>query len=227
MSESTLSIQKDFDRIALLSSDGWNHNSHYHDFLLRHVPEGARTALEVGCGTGAFSRLLAERVRNVTALDLSPQMIEVAARHAAHLANIDFRVADFMACDLPADEFDCIASIATLHHMPAGEALLKMKRALKAGGRLLVLDLFEPEGFKDALRSALLAMPLSGALNLIRRGRLRAPREVRAVWAEHARHDSFLTMNEVRRTCARFLPGAVVRKHLFWRYSLIWRKPVV
>ena len=227
MTESTLAIQKDFDRIAHLAGDGWDHNSHYHEFLLRHVPEEARTALEVGCGTGAFSRLLAGRVRQVTALDLSPQMIEVAARQAEHLANIDFRVADFMDSDFPAGEFDCIASIATLHHLPAGEALSKMKRALKPGGRLLVLDLFEPEGFKDALRGALFAMPLSGALNLIKRGRLRAPKEVRAVWAEHARHDSFLTVNEVRRACTEALPGAVVRQHLFWRYSLIWRKPVV
>ena len=227
MSESRLAIQKDFDRIALLSSDGWNHNSHYHAFLLRHVPVGARAALEVGCGTGAFSRLLAERVRNVTALDISTQMIEVARRHAASLKNIDFRVADFMACDFPAEQFDCIASIATLHHIETGVALLKMKHALKPGGRLLVLDLFEPEGLRDALRSALFAMPLSGALNLIKRRRFRAPKEVRAAWAEHARHDSFLTLPEVRRVCAAALPGATVTRHLFWRYSLIWQKPVV
>jgi len=227
MSESTRAIQKDFDRIALLSSDGWDHNSHYHAFLLRHVPVGAQAALEVGCGTGEFSRLLAERARKVTALDLSTQMIEAARKKTERLKNIDFRVADFMACDIASEQFDCIASIATLHHIETGGALLKMKRALKRGGRLLVLDLFEPEGLRDALQSALLAMPLSGALSLIKRGRFRAPKEVRAVWAEHARHDSFLTLTEVRRVCASVLPGATVTKHLFWRYSLIWQKPVV
>ena len=40
--------------------------------------------------------------------------------------------------------------IATLHHLPLAEMLLKMKAALKPGGVLLILDLFEPEGATDA-----------------------------------------------------------------------------
>jgi hypothetical protein len=41
----------------------------------------------------------------------------------------------------------------------------------------------------------------------------------------HARHDIYLPVSQVRRICADVLPGAVVRKHLLWRYSLIWEKP--
>ena len=72
MSKSMSAIQAEFDRIALHSnSDGWDHNNHYHDFLLKHVPSRCSEALEIGCGTGEFARLLAQRSERVLALDLS------------------------------------------------------------------------------------------------------------------------------------------------------------
>jgi SAM-dependent methyltransferase len=137
-------IQKDFDRIALVSPDGSLQNSQYHNFLLRHLGSSCQSALEIGCGKGEFSRRLAETSARVLALDLSPEMIRIARVQSAQLSNIDFQIADVMSYDLPPEEFDCIASIATLHHLPLREIFLKMKAALKPGGVLLILDLFEP-----------------------------------------------------------------------------------
>jgi ubiquinone/menaquinone biosynthesis C-methylase UbiE len=147
--------QADFDRIALLSTDEWDHNSHYHGFLLKHVPSPCDDALDIGCGTGSFARLLAQRCKRVLALDLSPQMIQVARAHSKRYTNIDFRVADAMAWQFPAERFDCIASIAALHHLPFGETLADMKRSLKVGGALLILDLFQGRGPLDWLVSAI------------------------------------------------------------------------
>ena len=216
-------IEKDFDRLALLDSDGWTHNNHYHKFLLRHVPEGCRHALEIGCGTGAFARRLAERAKNVIALDLSRQMIRVARSRSAKFPNIQFQVADVAHWDFPAEHFDCIATIATLHHVQPGEVLLKMKAALRSGGVLMVLDLFEPEGLVDSLAN-IVAMGASGTLRLINNGRLKLPREVQAAWEEHGQHDSYPTMREVRGLCADILFGAKVKQHLLWRYSIVWKK---
>jgi len=111
-----------------------------------------------------------------------------------------------------------------LHHLPFAEMLARMKSALKPGGTLLVLDLIQSESVMDICTS-MLAMPASLALRLIYQRRLRPSREVRAAWDEHARHDVYLTLTEVRRVCATHLPGARVRKHLFWRYSIVWKKP--
>jgi SAM-dependent methyltransferase len=227
MTHSTATIRDEFDRIALVTDDdGWNQNSHYHDFLLRHVPSGCGRALEVGCGTGAFARGLAGRARYVVALDLSPEMIRLARERSREFKNIDYQLEDVAACELPFEEFDCVATIATLHHLPFAETVSKMKRALKPNGVLLVLDLFEPEGISDALMNAV-AVPVSVGLRLLNQRRLLPPAAVRAAWAEHEQYDSYLTMREVRAACAELLPGAQVRKHLLWRYSVVWKKVVV
>ena len=224
-------IQTDFDRIALVSPDGSIQNSHYHNFLLRRLPDDCQAALEIGCGKGEFSRRLAARSQRVLALDLSPEMIRIAREQSEHLPNIEFQIADVMLYDLPREGFDCSGSIATLHHLPLREIFLKMKAALKPGGVLLVLDLFElernvfkPAGFFDSVLLNALAMPLSVSLRLIHRGRILPSREVREAWAAHEQHDIYPTMSEVRALCAEILPGAKIKKHLLWRYSVVWEK---
>ena len=57
----TQKIRDDFDRLALYDRDEWNHNNHYHRFLLKQLPSKCQTILDIGCGTGEFSRLLANR----------------------------------------------------------------------------------------------------------------------------------------------------------------------
>jgi ubiquinone/menaquinone biosynthesis C-methylase UbiE len=164
-SVSTMStVQQDFDRIALVSEDGGAHNDHYHSFLLQHLPSNCHRALEIGCGTGAFARRMAKRSEHVLALDLSPEMIRLARERSTQFPNIEFRLADVLELTLPAGSFDAIASIATLHHLPLTEVLLKMKSALKPGGVLLILDLFEPAGLSDSI-SNLLAIPVSVSLS--------------------------------------------------------------
>jgi len=216
-------IQKDFDRIALVSPDGSLQNNRYHNFLLRHLPSNCDEVLEIGCGKGEFSRRLAESATRVLALDLSPEMIRIARAHSEHLPNIEYQIADVMSYDLPPDHFECITSIATLHHLPLREILLKMKAALKPGGVLLILDLFEPRGAVDALLNPL-AVSVSVGLRLIYHRRLLPSCEARAAWAAHEAHDIYPTMNEVLTLCADIQPGAKDGKHLLWRYSVVWRK---
>lgn len=219
----TPDIQADFDRIALLSQEGWSHNGHYHGYLLSHFPRRCEAALEIGCGTGAFARLLAQRADRVVALDLSPRMIETAKARSQDHPNIAFQVADAASWPFPAEAFDCVACIATLHHLPNEETLLKMSGALRVGGTLGILDLFKGAGMVDVLQ-AMVAMPASVALSLAKNRRVRDSRPVREAWAAHGRNDVYPSLADVRHICKRVLPGARVRRHLFWRYSIIWTK---
>ncbi|HEV7475490.1 MAG TPA: class I SAM-dependent methyltransferase, partial [Pyrinomonadaceae bacterium] len=203
-------IQQDFDRIVLVSEDGAAHNDRYHNFLLRHLPPNCQHVLEIGCGTGGFARRLAERseVRSagslpaispqVLALDLSPEMIRLAREQSTQFPNIEFELTDICERQLPDETFDCITSIATLHHLPFAEILLKMKTALKPGGVLLILDLFEPARISDSLLRGLLdyllnfvALPVSMGLRFKHYGRLRQRPAERAAWAAHEHHDLY------------------------------------
>jgi SAM-dependent methyltransferase len=214
-------IRADFDRIALLPDRGWNHNRHYHARLLDHVPQGCREALDAGCGTGELTRLLAPRCARVTGVDLSPNMVAEARKRSAELANVHYAVADFMTAPLPAGGFDCVASVAVLHHLPLADALGRLGDLLRPGGTLLVLDLRE----SGPLVADLGVLAVSLVLRAWHNGRLREPRADRDAWTAHGRTDRHCPMAEVRDVCARVLPGSQVERLLFWRYWLVWRKP--
>ena len=217
------SVEADFDRLALMDDEGWTANNHYHTSLLRHVPQNCENALEIGCGTGAFARQLATRCRRVVALDLSPEMIRVARSRSTQFANLEFQLADAMTWDFPRAHFDFICSIATLHHTEQRPLLLKLKDALKPNGVLVVLDLVESRGLFERMIDVA-GFGVSGALRLVHNGRLNPPPEVRKAWEQHGKHDSYLTISDVRALADEILPGASVRRCLFWRYALVYRK---
>jgi SAM-dependent methyltransferase len=221
--QSADSVRADFDRIALLPcGDAWDHNRHHHRWLLRQVPPGCGEALDVGCGLGGFARLLAGRCGRVVGIDLSPAMVAEARRRSAGVPNLEFRVADLMTAPLEAGRYDCVASIATLHHLPLEAALRRLRDALRPGGVLLVLDLVRPVRASLPLDAA--AVPVAIGLRLRHSGRLRPSREAREAWDAHAQGDRYPSVPEVRQACAGVLPGARVRRHLLWRYSIVWRR---
>lgn len=220
---SPATLRADFDRLAPYADDGWSHNSHYHAFLLRHVPRGG-LALDIGCGAGAFARQLASRADRVLGLDLSPEMVRRARARSRAYPGIQVAVADVLACDFPPATFDTIAAIATLHHMDLAAVLNHIAAWLKPGGVFVALDLFETHGARDTLLSAA-AVPTSALLRLANTGRVRESDAERTAWAAHGIHDRYLTVADARRIATRTLPGAVVRQRLFWRYSIVWHKP--
>lgn len=217
------SVEADFDRLAQLDDEGWTANNQYHDFLLKHVPGNCENALEIGCGTGAFARLLAARCKHVIALDLSSEMIRVARSRSTPFENLEFEVTDAMRWNFPQSHFDFICSIATLHHVQQRELFVKMKDALKPRGVLVVLDLVESSSLVEWM-SDVIGLGVSVGLRLIHNGRLKPPREVRKAWEQHGKHDSYSTLSEMRSLADTILPGSRLTRHLLWRYSLVYQK---
>lgn len=226
--QSTEKVREDFDRLADLSDEGeWDHNAHYHAFLLKQLPSRCSEALEVGCGTGVFARSLAERCERVLAVDLSPRMVEVARARSRECPNVEYAVADANSWEFPEGRFDCVASITTMHHLPLRPMLARMRGALRPGGTLLLLDLYRAQSVTDYLVGAL-GFPASKVLKLMNaRGPVDSrPLDLRRAWEEHGRTDIYPTLTEVRGACDAELTGAEVRRHLLWRYSVVWRKPI-
>lgn len=214
-------LRAEFDTIARLSPSSAAPDA-LTRALLRHLPERCGDVLEVGCGTGDATRMLAARAARVVALDLSPGMVEAARSRSSALRNIEYHVADATAWDYPAGAFDAVVSIATLHHLPLEPAIAAFRRTLRPGGMLLILDLLD--------RSDSAYLPLN-ALALLSRGmdRIRGVERqsagLRRAYEEHGAHDRYLRPREARARFARLLPGARVTHHLRWRYSVVWRAP--
>jgi SAM-dependent methyltransferase len=218
------SVEADFDRLALLDEEGWTANNHYHEFLLKLVPENCGEALEIGCGTGAFARRLAERCGRVTALDLSQEMSRVARERSRRFENLQFEVADAMTSDFSKSRFDFVCSIATLHHLDQRELLPKLKNALTPGGVLVIMDLVQSSSAVERMLDVI-GLGVSSGLRLVHNGRLQPPPTVRKAWEQHGKHDHYSTIKQVRALADEILPGSNVKRHLFWRYTLVYQKP--
>jgi len=193
---------------------GWNHNNHYHDRLLALVPRPCRRALDVGCGLGGFAAKLAVVADDVDAIDGAPSIAAEARERCACHRNVRVIAADFMQWT-PEHHYDFVAMIASLHHLPFAAALRRATDALEPGGVLAVLGLDRSPSWIDTLAQAALAVPVS------RYYRLARPAEEMGAPIVDPR----MTLAEIRRDAGRLLPGAIVRRHVLWRYSLVWTKP--
>jgi len=213
MLPSTDVIRADFDRIAACSSDVGDRLEPAAQRLVAEVPMRARV-LEIGCGTGVLARELAtKRGARVTAIDLSPRMIDVARVRTSTSLGIEYCVADFLA--LSPRGFDVVITANTLHHLPTADAAARMGEAVVAGGKVLVADLFTARGVT--------ALPYNGLSWLMRPSR--AGGDLAAAWNAHWEHDEISSFAAVRRELRASLPGVAIRRHLGWRYTATWQRP--
>ena len=111
--------------------------------LARLVPPSG-TALDVGCGTGTLSLLLAERGLAVTGIDSSPRMLELAERKAAAAgAGIRFLIDDAGSPALAPGQFDLVLGRHILWALPDPAAtLVRWSNLLRPGGRMVLIEGF-------------------------------------------------------------------------------------
>jgi ubiquinone/menaquinone biosynthesis C-methylase UbiE len=97
--------------------------------------------LEVAIGTGRNLPLYPNGIR-LTGVDFSPQMLQLTQRRAQELGRpVDLRLGDAQALDLPDAAFDTVVCTLSLCAIPdERRAIAEMKRVLRPGGRLLLLD---------------------------------------------------------------------------------------
>lgn len=120
------------------------------------------SVLEVGCGTGELTRRAHTRAGQtglVCGIDPGVEMITVARNRAVRAGlGIDYRVAAIEALPFAAATFNVALSSLMMHHLredlkPLG--LVEVRRVLKPGGRLLIVDFMRPTG-----RFSRLALPM-------------------------------------------------------------------
>ena len=192
----------------------WNHNVHYEPVILAAVPPGCGTALEVGCGDGRMLPALAARCREVTGIDSDARMISLARRNCAGTPNVALIERNFLAQPFSRESFDFACANTVLHHMDFRAALGALRDLVRPGGRIAVVGLGR-DTFPADLPRVLVASPVNRVLRAVHgEGGAGAPVcEPDMTWAQ------------ARAAALEVLPGARYRRHLLWRYSLVWRKP--
>jgi 2-polyprenyl-6-hydroxyphenyl methylase/3-demethylubiquinone-9 3-methyltransferase len=146
--------QAELDKFGALANRWWDPNGPQrplHElnpprlgYVRDRVPlQGARV-LDVGCGGGLLSEALAREGASVTALDLAPELVEIARLHLFESKlQVDYRLqsVESLAAEMPGS-FDAITCMEMLEHVPdPGAVLAACATLLKPGGRLFLSTL--------------------------------------------------------------------------------------
>ena len=192
----------------------WNHNIHYLDLLVAAAPEVCVSALDVGCGDGVLTSRLRRVAPHVVWIDVDPATISRARQHD-HRPGLDFLVGDFLTYPFEAESFDFITCSAAIHHVPLDRALRRMADLLRAGGVLAILGLARSRYPSDLPRDA--AAVVANRLYLV----------ARTEWESSAPAvcPPGHAYGDIRRVAEHLLPRHRWRRHLLWRYSIVWTKP--
>ncbi|MHB0893480.1 class I SAM-dependent methyltransferase [Streptomyces sundarbansensis] len=197
----------------------WDHNAHHHPWIMRQLPRRFGRALDVGSGSGDLARLLATRATEVRALDADRAIVARARELTGPAVPVTFTAGDALT-ETPPGPYDAITCVATLHHLPFTGALDLFRRHLAPGGTLVVVGVSRAASPGDHLLGAA-AIPLNIALALIKNKGRRVPRPVSMTAPTRPAAMSFA---EIVRDARRVLPGARLRRRLFWRYTLVWHR---
>jgi SAM-dependent methyltransferase len=183
--------------------------------LERTLPASGSRAIDLGCGSGRFTGLLADRYGEVVGVDIAEREVAIARDKRAR-PNIEYQVRDLL--DLTADDdgtFDVVMSVNTMFHLFADNGVDKVLdhvRSLVApGGTAVVVDVVTPGprallihrwwGLTDAARTLGRRRSVADAWTVLR---LRQ----HPAWMRHARVNQPLTRPEFHRRYAEHFPGA-------------------
>lgn len=167
----------------------------------------ADVAVDLGAGTGLLTIPLADRVREVVAIDISPAMLDRLQQHAreSRVTNLRCVEADLRVLPLEDESVTLAVSNYTFHHLPDSDkelALAEVRRVLAPGGRLVICDMMfslslEPRD-RRVIAEKLRAIARRGPAGWLRIAK-NAGRVAAGRWEQPANPDVWREMLERRR----------------------------
>ncbi len=125
------------DVIYIVGPDGYQEVGGW----LQNQLEGTNMALELGCGTGFFSGIIADRVKHLKATDFAPEMIEQAKKNLSQFSNVEVQKEDSYDTSFADSVFDALLLANLLHIVENPVAVLKEShRVLQSNGRIIIVD---------------------------------------------------------------------------------------
>jgi 2-polyprenyl-3-methyl-5-hydroxy-6-metoxy-1,4-benzoquinol methylase len=98
-----------------------------------------RFVLEIGCGTGLFTKELARTNNTIVSIDVSDALI-IKAKERVSSTNVNFIVGNAYETNFKSGSFDFIVGSSSLHHLELDSALKEFSRILKPGGRMIFTE---------------------------------------------------------------------------------------
>ncbi|MCK5416137.1 methyltransferase domain-containing protein [Candidatus Parcubacteria bacterium] len=97
--------------------------------------------LELGCGTGEFTKNLANTKAGITAIDLSPHLLEIAKNNLKKFHNVKLEIGDMETLDnLPNNYFSNVVGNSVLHHVDYEKCLERSYNKLIVGGSIFFTE---------------------------------------------------------------------------------------
>lgn len=100
---------------------------------------GKKNILEIGCGTGLFTQELAKTGHSITAIDISPDLLEKAKQRVTE-TTVTFACENAYSTTFEDSKFDVIVGSSCLHHLELIPAIKEFHRLLINGGRLIFTE---------------------------------------------------------------------------------------
>ena len=97
------------------------------------------SALELGCGVGLFTAELAQTGAAITAIDISPDLLEIAKTERS-ASNVNYEVQNAYAMNYAGSTFDTVVGSSVLHHLELEPALREIRRVLKPDGTIFFTE---------------------------------------------------------------------------------------
>jgi ubiquinone/menaquinone biosynthesis C-methylase UbiE len=110
----------------------------YFDIIPGNAIDKTTVLLDIGCGSGRWSKILAEKAGEVHAIDPGPA-VKVAARQLRNNKNVFVAQAGFGCLPFEENTFDFVLCLGVAHHLPDPQkAIGEMMKMLKKNGRILI-----------------------------------------------------------------------------------------
>ena len=112
------------------------------EWITNHLPENSDiNVLDIGCGNGALLKELSPRINSGVGIDLSANIIERAKMLNASNSNLSFKVIDGPVIPLEDQSLDLVISMLSFRYLDWDPLMDEIKRVLKPGGKVLILDM--------------------------------------------------------------------------------------
>jgi len=113
--------------------------SYFHAFPWTRLPQGGGIGMDIGCGSGRWSVMVAPRVAHLHLLEISPDALVVAQENLLSAKNVSFHLASVNNIPLPPVSLDFAFSLGVLHHVPDTQSAIDhIASKLKPGAPFLV-----------------------------------------------------------------------------------------